>query len=272
MKFLLWGDIHSEFEEFPLPEVRPEGLDCILCPGDIWTKGRAVKKLERIAQWAACPVIATPGNHDYYGDSIWKSDERMMRQASESQFDIRILNPGVTEVAGTRIVAATLWTDYRMRQRDGDNAIIRNACESIMNDHKRIRWGYGSFRPVKADDLAGLHLKHKNFISQTLSAPHDGPSLVMTHHAPSEQSVKFRQVTEHVDHAYASNLETFILDHTPDMWIHAHTHNREDYEIGSCRVISNSKGYPDQETGFDPLQVFEIPSRLAPSGICEGPS
>ncbi|CAN0567224.1 unnamed protein product, partial [Laminaria digitata] len=70
MKFLLWGDIHSEFEEFPLPEVRPEGLDCILCPGDIWTKGRAVKKLERIAQWATCPVIATPGNHDYYGDSI----------------------------------------------------------------------------------------------------------------------------------------------------------------------------------------------------------
>lgn len=271
MKFLIWGDIHSEFEEFKLPDERPEGLDCILCPGDIWTKGRAVKKLERIAQWAACPVIATPGNHDYYGDSIWKSDERMMRQAAESAFDIRILNPGVTEVAGTRIIAATLWTDYRMRQRDGDNVIIRRACENIMNDHKRIRWGYGNFRPVRADDLASLHLKHKTYISEVLQRPFDGPSLVMTHHAPSEQSVKFRAVTELVDHAYASNLEEFILDHAPEMWIHSHTHNREDYSIGPCRVVSNAKGYPDQDNGFDALEVFEIPTLSEPSGQFDGP-
>lgn len=267
MKYFLWGDIHSEFEEFDLPATCPAEIDCILCPGDIWTKGRAVKKLERIAEWAGCPVIATPGNHDYYGDSIWKSDERMMRQAQESEHDIRILNPGVTEVAGTRIIGAALWTDYRMRAPDGNNWEIRNACESIMNDHKRIRWGHGSFRPVRADDLATLHQEHKSFIANTLETPFEGPTLVMTHHAPSEQSIKFRGISEHVDHAYASNLEDFILDHAPDIWVHSHTHNREDYMIGDCRVLSNSKGYPDQNTGFDRDVIFDTMEK--PSQTCE---
>lgn len=267
MKFMIWGDIHSEFEEFPLPDEKPDNIDCILCPGDIWTKGRAVQKLERIAEWAGCPVVATAGNHDYYGDSIWKSNERMETQAEQSSYDIRMLLPGVTEVAGTRIIGAPLWTDYRLRQKEGDNWEIRHACESAMNDHKRIRWGFGNFRRVSSHDLATLHKEHKAFIEKELKTPFDGPTLVMTHHAPSEQSLKFNNKPELIDHAYASNLEDMILDYAPEIWIHSHTHNREDYEIGPCRVLSNAKGYPGQETGFDPLAVFEITPRVEQS--CE---
>lgn len=257
-KFLIWSDIHEEFEDFDLSAPSPEGVDALLVAGDIWTKGRSVKKLERIAAWAGVPVIATAGNHDYYGDNIMKSDQRMARQAEESAYDIRFLNPGTTQVNDVRIIGATLWTDYRLRCPTGDNWIVRNACQTVMNDHKRIRWGFGSFRPVSADDLAGIHLQHKTYIAGKLAEPHDGPTLVMTHHAPSGQSVKYRSTEELHDHAYASNLDDMILDTQPDYWIHGHTHNPESYHIGVTKVLANPKGYPGDNPDFNKMKVFDI--------------
>lgn len=257
MKFLQASDLHYEFEEMKLSDPCPEGIDAVLLAGDIWTKGRSIKKCEQIAAWAGVPVIFTPGNHDYYADSMWKSNERMAKQAAESDYDIRFLNPGVTMIGGTRIIAATLWTDYRMRDPEGENWQIKNACHHQMNDHKRIRWGYGSFRPVTPDDLHRTHMEHRAFITETLATPFDGATIVMTHHAPSEKSVGFKE-PEFVDHAYASNLEDLILEAGPDLWIHGHTHNPEDYSIGRTRVMANPKGYPDQDIPFDFMKVHVV--------------
>jgi hypothetical protein len=43
------------------------------------------------------------------------------------------------------------------------------------------------------------------------------------------------------------------------LWIHGHTHYCVDYEVAGTRVVSNQRGYPDQETGFDPALVVDIP-------------
>lgn len=266
LKFLAMSDAHEEFELLRLPEQAPEGISFILAAGDIWTKGRAVRKLEIVAAWAGVPLIVTAGNHDYYGDSIFRSDARMKQDAEGSAFDIRYLNPGVTEVDGCRIIGATLWTDYRLRIPPGaDNLLQRNACAAIMNDHKRIRWGDGSFRPVTTDDLASIHQKHKEFIRSAMAVPHDGPTIIMTHHAPSELSIRDLGNPEMVDAAYASNLEEIILDGAPDVWIHGHTHVAEDYGIGATRVISNPKGYPGQNPAFDICNVFEVDVRIEAS-------
>lgn len=188
-----------------------------------------------------------------------------MRQAAhDSAFDIRFLNPGTTKVGECRIIAATLWTDYRLRCPEGPNWVERNACENIMNDHRKIRWGNGNFRKVSADDLASIHLEHRSFIKNALMKDHEGPTLVMTHHAPSEMSVRFRETVQKEDHAYASNLEGLILDHAPDIWLHGHTHHAEDYAIGATRVISNPKGYPGQNPEFDMLKVFECTCESSP--------
>lgn len=269
MKFLLWSDIHEEFEQLTLPEDKPD-VDAILVAGDIWTKGRAVTRLERIAEWAGVPIIATAGNHDYYGDSIYKSDERMQRAADQSGYDIRFLNPGVTVIGNCRIVGATLWTDYALRNTGGSSFPAKYACQNAMNDHVKIRWGQGDFRKVSPGDLERLHHQHKSFIEETLNLHHDGPTLVMTHHAPSEMSVKFREKEEMIDHAYASNLENLILDCEPQVWVHGHTHNPEDYEIGTTRVLSNPKGYPGQDIAFDMMKVFtceEVQMDPSPAGL-----
>jgi hypothetical protein len=41
-------------------------------------------------------------------------------------------------------------------------------------------------------------------------------------------------------------------------WIHGHTHTHFDYKIGECRVICNPRGYPNENTGFDPNFEMEI--------------
>jgi predicted phosphodiesterase len=257
-RFLIWSDIHEEFEDLALPDAPPENIDAILVAGDIWTKGRAVRKLDRIAEWAGVPIIATAGNHDYYGTSMAKGDEYFSRHAAASPHDIRFLNPGCTVVGGCRIVAATLWTDYRLRRPEGDNFSERQACENVMNDHRAIRWGYGNFRRVSPEDLASVHRKHKDYIRSVLAIPFDGPTLVMTHHAPAEHSVRHGDGPTLVDHAYASNLEDLIHEYAPEIWVHGHTHHQEDYQIGSTRILANAKGYPDQENGFELMRVYEV--------------
>ena len=257
MNFLVWSDLHEEVKAFGLPVDQPSGIDAVLVAGDTWTKGRSIQKLEPIAEWAGVPVVATAGNHEYYGDSIFRSDLRMAREADESRFDIRFLNPGSTMIGDCRIVGATLWTDYRLRYPTGDNWLARNACHNGMNDHARIRWGDGNFRKIRPEDLEQLHARHKSFIRDILVQSHEGPTVVMTHHAPSGQSVKYRGNEELLQHAYASNLENLILDYQPEIWIHGHTHNPEDYRIGDTRVISNPRGYGDNPE-FDPLRVYTV--------------
>jgi hypothetical protein len=43
------------------------------------------------------------------------------------------------------------------------------------------------------------------------------------------------------------------------LWIHGHTHYSVDYVIGSTRVLTNQRGYPDQICkGFNPSLVIEL--------------
>lgn len=42
--------------------------------------------------------------------------------------------------------------------------------------------------------------------------------------------------------AYASDLEPILLSRKPDLWVHGHVHNSNDYRIGTTRVVSNPKG------------------------------
>ena len=258
MKFHIWGDLHYEFENFKLPDEHPGDIDCILVPGDIWTKGRAVQKLELIAAWGRCPVVAIPGNHDYYGDRIGRTEERMRDAARKSPYEIKVLLTGTTVIAGTRIIGATLWTDYRLHQREGDLKQVKAGCERIQQEHQSVRMDL-SFRKVTANDLEKIHVEHKEFLRTQMAKPFDGPTIIMTHHAPSAQSLLHRSEQRVDDAADASNLDDFVEELSPEMWIHSHTHHKEDYMLGSTRSLSNAKGYPHQkeETGFNALEVFD---------------
>ena len=70
---------------------------------------------------------------------------------------------------------------------------------------------------------------------------------MVTHHAPSIRSIADRYKLDPVSAAFASNMDDFILEYQPRLWIHGHTHESFDYKIGKTRVVCNPRGYASTE-------------------------
>ena len=165
-------------------------------------------------------------------------------------------------IDGVRFVGATLWTDYALLGSTKASMVLAG---HEMNDHHLIRYreagGHISrFMPwhARAEHLADL-----GFIRSVLSAPHDGKTVVCTHHLPSASSIAMRFRGSPLNPAFASNLDQLIIDVSPAVWIHGHTHSTCDYILGRTRVICNPKGYqrldrPRENGAFDAKLVVEI--------------
>lgn len=88
----------------------------------------------------------------------------------------------------------------------------------------------------------------------------DGEKVVIiTHHAPSQNSVPDCYKDDILSAAYASHLDEFVEKSCAKVWIHGHIHTQQDYTVGSTRVICNPRGYPDEKNeNFIPDYVIEI--------------
>lgn len=59
-----------------------------------------------------------------------------------------------------------------------------------------------------------------------------------------------------INAAYASDL-THLMGKAV-LWIHGHTHHSIDYSVNGTRIVTNPKGYRDENRGFDPALVVEV--------------
>jgi len=84
--------------------------------------------------------------------------------------------------------------------------------------------------------------------------------VVITHHAPSRQSIPKPFGNDLLSAAYASDLEDVIESLNPTLWVHGHMHTTLDYHIGSTRILANPRGYPGElhADQFDPGLVVEV--------------
>ena len=115
---------------------------------------------------------------------------------------------------------------------------MREAKHSLI-DHECIRCAPESrFTPPQAQ---ALHREAVAWLASKLAKPHDGKTVVVTHHLPSMQSVAERFKASPLSAAFASNLDHLV--ERADLWIHGHTHDNFDYRLGKCRVVCNPRGY-----------------------------
>ncbi|MGO4816104.1 metallophosphoesterase, partial [Cupriavidus sp. 2MCAB6] len=101
------------------------------------------------------------------------------------------------------------------------------------------------------------------FIRSELGKPHDGPTVVVTHHAPHPQSVQPRHQGSELSPAFVSDLGALIEEYQPELWIHGHDHGSHDYKVGRTRILANQAGYPNrngdrENPWFDPGCVVEV--------------
>lgn len=241
-KIWLISDLHEETASFDLPPV-PDGVEVLVIAGDIsenwgWSLNMCVRWQLR----CGLPVIFVPGNHDYYRADLGVFDAQADVWERAAALGLHVLHGGQSVViAGSRFIGATLWTDFAIA---GDVLKAGFWFHHNMPDHNAIDLG---MRRVRARDLRHEHKRQLAAIEAVLAQPFEGPTVVVTHHAPHRLSLSDPELIDESDASFASDLTSTIMRHRPHMWLHGHVHHSADYIVGDTYVVCNPRGYVTPE-------------------------
>ena len=90
-----------------------------------------------------------------------------------------------------------------------------------------------------------------NFIKEKVQEHRYKPIVIMTHHAPSPYSISEEYKGNLLNAAFASNLNSFIVDNPQiRLWSHGHMHTPFDYILGETRIVCCPFGY-NNENNFN---------------------
>lgn len=254
MKLQILSDLHLEwYGTASIPRL-VDGTDLVIVAGDT-CEGlvRAVEVLRRA--FPDVELVTVAGNHEYYRTELPTELEAGRMRAR--QLGVHLLEDDAVEIGPVRVLGCTLWTDYCLFGADLREAAMRSASDGMM-DHKRIGWRkdpWERFRPQKA---ASLHAKSRLFLEDALSRHHDGPTVVVTHHAVTLDAVAPQFQRSLLSAAFASELLPLVDRHQPAIWASGHTHLAMNLRRGRTRLVSNPRGYPGESTSFDPAFTMEI--------------
>ena len=242
MKIQIYSDLHLGFAPF---EPVITDADVVILAGDIDIKSRGVVWANDTFQ---CPVIYVCGNHEYYGGHI---DHTLQKMRDSAAPHVHVLENEALILNQTRFLVTTAWTDY---SSTGDVVAAKRVAWDWMNDFTVIRTD-ANFRRLRPDDLITKSEAAYAWLTGELDKPFAGKTVVVTHHAPTSEYVS-GDFPEHLVAAYANNWPELL--EKADLWIYGHTHIAADFVKQGCRVVSNPRGYPTEETGFDQDFLIEI--------------
>jgi hypothetical protein len=134
-------------------------------------------------------------------------------------------------------------------------------AQAVMADYKRIRLAKENYRKLRAADTAKFHASHRVWLQNKLAEPFEGSTVVISHMAPSINSVSLQYRSDPISSAYASNLDDLVSQ--ANLWIHGHMHESFDYHIEQCRVVCNPCGYRvsggvPENPNFNPNLIIEL--------------
>lgn len=234
VKILVLSDLHLEFE--PLAATRTDA-DVVVLAGDIHVGEAGI-------EWAResfpdRPVIYVLGNHEYYGGSLTALAPRLRAIAEGT--NVHVLERDRCVIDGVAFLGCTLWTDFRLL---GDLPKVAHQADERLSDFRRITLQPGG-DPVTTADVSLLYQRSLRWLEEELLRRSGRlKKVVVTHHAPSMSSIATQDRGNPISAAYASSLDSFIKRAEPQLWIHGHIHNAQDYRIGKTRVVANPRGYP----------------------------
>jgi predicted phosphodiesterase len=244
------SDLHLERAPFTPPAVE---ADIVVLAGDI-APGTAGVDWAR--DWlGGRRAVYVAGNHEFYGESFTELPDGLRTRAGES--GVQVLENDESVVEGVRFLGCSLWSDFGFagpQRRQYSMAV----CERIVNDYRQIRVS-SSGRPLRAQDTLTRHLESRAWLAERLGEPHDGPTVVITHHAPIVREPPEDPLLAAIGGAFASDLSSLMGAGTVDLWIFGHIHRTVDTDVNGTRVVSNPRGYPGEPvSGFDPELVIEL--------------
>ena len=279
--FAYVSDLHADVSKCSLP---PLGCaDALLVAGDM---GADMGRAREVLAGAGIPVFAVLGNHDYWSQGAVPMDLMLERwREAFAGTEVRILEKEAVCFKGVWIFGTTLWTDF-----GGLNSRMAYCAQSSMSDFSQIArcssysqedlellermremmgtqsfWSAPGGAPrALPEHLALEHYKSKAWLEQSFAQAQGRPSVALTHHAPSLQSLRefglpqgrlemaFSEALPAKDPAayrraaYASDAG-LIEGSGLSAWIHGHLHKKMGYARSGVWVACNPRGYTDRE-------------------------
>lgn len=246
------------------------GVDAVVLAGDI---GRAIERrdsfgrpawpssldyAESIHRWLGCPVILVPGNHEHYRGEFCESRATLLA----GRPGVQVLDRHAVVIGDVRILGATAWTDYALH---GNPARGMAASESGLNDHRaiQVRRKDGTRDRWRAHDALSEHQAFRSWLADELARPHDGPSVVVTHHVPHPAGRNPGYASDELEPAFISDLTDLLrMARAAGVraWIFGHNHWCVDTEVEGVRLLSAQRGYQGETTGWTGPGVLEVGS------------
>ena len=266
MKIQLLSDLHLEVNLQWQPQPEP-WADVLVLAGDVGSyqyggqMSGADFGLERFSprQGWPVPVLYVPGNHEY--DALdFDATHARLRDTCE-RLGIIWLERECVVLEGVRFVGTTLWSDFDVLAQLVRPALqlkTRDKAYRAANFYLR-RTGATRFgQPLMAQEVRDLALECQSWLRDALRTPHDGPTVAVTHFAPSLRSADPRYGPVPGTAGFCNGLDD-LLPHA-DLWLHGHLHCPSDYVHHGCRVVANPLGYhgKGEQESFRPHMCIEV--------------
>jgi predicted phosphodiesterase len=253
MKLNVLSDLHLSVGGLQQPH---NDADVVVLAGDIARPSES-------AAWALQfdkPVLYVLGNHEFYGGSIEGTADELKRLCAGTH--VHVLDDDEIVIDGVRFLGSTLWTDF-MLFGDGDaRGAAMAGARHLMRDFSRIRLDDATSELFTPEGSAALFERHVDWLDRRLDAAHVGPTVVITHHAPSRQSIHPRYADSLLNACFVSNAEHLFKGDRAQLWIHGHTHDSFDYTLHGVRVVCNPRGYAkagvNENPRFNPDFMIEV--------------
>lgn len=279
------SDLHIDTGPFEWSEAAL-AADLIIVAGDLANGVFDIDFLTKPGR----PLVFVPGNHDFWSKDgatdgstdMFEMYADMKRAAAGT--NVHVLWDEAIELCGVRILGTPLWTDFgggneqlmaasfahsrdyvyinaRSWYSDPENLKLHlNSKRKFQLRDKPDAAESGAFTPTVA---YALHRKSVAFIESKLDETFDGPTILVTHMAPTYESLrKSGSVREYTldprswqcrgrDNTglarvagYASDLTHIFTKYRAqlDLAVHGHIHSSLDFVCGSTRVVANPRG------------------------------
>ena len=280
MKIQLLSDLHLEAHPHFTAQPTP-GADVLVLAGDVGSYQNGTQltdadfglaRFSPLNGWPT-PVIFVPGNHEYDAQDFDAAHARL--RATCARLGLIWLERETVVLQGVRFVGTTLWTDFdALGPSAADVPVHKGINHSVNVLAQQLKAREKAFRaanyylsktlttrhgePWLAEGLREQALQCQDWLRGVLATPFEGPTVVVTHFAPSLHSADPRYGRVPGTAGFCNALDALLPQaHT---WLHGHLHAPSDYMHHGCHVVANPLGYArkNEQAAFRPDLLIEI--------------